>query len=96
MRRYAIYYAPAEDSALTRTAASWLGRDAFNGETLPLPPANGLARDEWLAVTADPRLYGFHATLKPPFRLAQGATAGELRRRLRDFAAAQRPFEARL
>jgi hypothetical protein len=30
------------------------------------------------AVTAEPRTYGFHATLKPPMRLAPGATEDDL------------------
>lgn len=64
--RYALYYAPPADHPLTRLAANWLGRDVFSGVKLtraePLPP-------HWEPVIADPRHYGFHATLKPPMRL---------------------------
>lgn len=93
MRRLAIYYAPPEDSALARTAAEWLGRDAFTGTVLP-PPENGFSRQVWEAATMDPRVYGFHATLKPPFRLAEGVSEEELRDRLSRFAASRQAFQA--
>jgi len=92
MRRFAIYYAPNESASLTRAAAAWLGRDAFTGAVLQAPETNGISREQWDAVVSDPRAYGFHATLKPPFRLADGATEQDLRARLRRFAAARRPF----
>ena len=40
--------------------------DAGGGEDLAQPEVPGLA-----AMTADPRRYGFHATIKPPFRLRE-------------------------
>ncbi|MCU0855258.1 MAG: DUF1045 domain-containing protein, partial [Rhodobacteraceae bacterium] len=39
-------------------------------------------------ITATPRRYGFHATLKPPFRLAEGRSAEELRAAVAELAAA--------
>jgi hypothetical protein len=39
------------------------------------------------AMTVDARRYGFHATLKPPFRLAEGRTAEELDAAVARFAA---------
>lgn len=83
MPRYAIYFTPPPGHALARIAALWLGRDAF-GEG-PAEGEPGAA--EWVA---EPRRYGFHATLKAPFRLAEGASAEELRAALRDFAATTR------
>lgn len=70
-RRYAIYYAPPPASPLARFGADWLGwdadagclRDGFDLPGLPRPRAE---------ITATPRRYGFHATLKAPFRLAPG------------------------
>lgn len=60
--RAAVYAAPAPDSALARLAAAWLGRDAFTGRaTRPADPA----RDP---LVAEPARYGFHATLRAPFR----------------------------
>jgi putative phosphonate metabolism protein len=96
MKRYAVYYAPAQEEPLTAAASSWLGRCVFTGAALPRPQADGISHEEWESITADPRVYGFHATLKPPFRLAEGRDAGELIDRLRHFAASRRPFEVSL
>lgn len=76
--RYAIYFTPPRDHALTRAASAWLGRDAFSGLTLPHPERTGLALGELAFFTAVPRRYGFHATLKAPFRLADGVGEGDL------------------
>jgi hypothetical protein len=65
--RIAIYYAPAPDDPLFAAGATWLGRDPESGVPSPQPDIPGIAE-----VTAEPRLYGFHATLKPPMRLAEG------------------------
>jgi putative phosphonate metabolism protein len=84
--RYAIYHCPEADSDLYRAASDWLGYDAVSGwEIVPDLPAD-IAEAEWRAATDAPRTYGFHATLKPPFRLAAGRTEGELRGALSDFA----------
>ena len=45
------------------------------------------------ALTEAPRHYGFHGTLKPPFHLADGCDAGDLRRAMAGFAARQAAFE---
>lgn len=66
--RYAVYWAPPVDSALHTFGTAWLGRDCATGETLP--PPGGIDTETWRAATADPRVYGFHGTLKPPFRTA--------------------------
>lgn len=73
--RYAIYYAPSPDSPLHRFGATLLGYDAASGDDLPFP--NGVTPD-WHEVTQDPRKYGFHATLKAPFTLADGKREGDL------------------
>ena len=65
--RAALYYAPALDDPLWTSGCAWLGRDPETGALLPQPSLPGIAE-----VTAAPRLYGLHATLKPPMRLAQG------------------------
>jgi putative phosphonate metabolism protein len=65
--RVAVYYAPQPDDALFAEAAAWLGRDPESGAQVPHPDIPNIAD-----VTAEPRLYGFHATLKPPMRLAEG------------------------
>lgn len=72
MKRYAIYFAPPE-GALARTAAAWLGWDAAAGCPVPQPEFPDLPRP-LAELTAEPQKYGFHATLKAPFRLAEGRT----------------------
>ncbi|MFO1171703.1 MAG: DUF1045 domain-containing protein [Hyphomicrobiaceae bacterium] len=37
-----------------------------------------MAEGDWLDWTVDPRRYGFHATLKAPFRLSPGSTREDL------------------
>ncbi|VIO81405.1 DUF1045 domain-containing protein [Bradyrhizobium ivorense] len=73
--RYAIYYAPAQDSMLHRFGSAMLGYDAVDGADLPFP--DGVAAD-WRELTEDPRKYGFHATLKAPISLADGKHEAEL------------------
>ena len=65
--RVALYYAPCRSDALSKAGVAWLGRDAELGVAMPHPDVAGLA-----GVTETPRLYGFHATLRPPMRLAAG------------------------
>lgn len=91
--RYAIYFAPPADDRLSQTAARWLGRDAFTGETNELPAPAGLDADTRHALTADPRRYGFHGTLKAPFALAQDRSEAELIAAFEAFAADLEPFE---
>ena len=65
--RFAIYFVPAAASALYRFGASVLGYDCYTGEAIAHPQA--LPEAEWAKLTAEPTTYGFHATLKAPFRL---------------------------
>lgn len=92
--RYAIYYAPAAGSALWTKASAWLGRDAFSGRSPARPDLAALAGLDVGALTADPRHYGFHATLKAPFELAADMTEAELVSAARGFAHAMTPFDA--
>lgn len=75
MKRFAVYYAPRPGDLAARTAA-WLG---WNPETrrevtqpdlpaLLCPPAE---------LTRDPRKYGFHGTIRAPFRLAEGISPAD-------------------
>ncbi|AXV17056.1 hypothetical protein CYG48_15975 [Neorhizobium sp. SOG26] len=90
--RYALYYSPAEDHPLTAAASRWLGRNAFLDESFPTSDVSGLACGDVHQLTADPRRYGFHATLKAPFELAPGKTEAELLAALAAFAAATPAF----
>jgi len=90
--RYAIYYAPDQDDPLGRAAEHWLGRSAFGGQTLAPAAAGSFSAAEIAFHTAAARRYGFHATLKAPFRLAQGRSEAELMAALSKFAADREPF----
>lgn len=96
MSRYAIYYAPAARDPLWAFGSSVLGYDAARGVRMEFPDHPLLRRaplEDW---TAEPRQYGFHATLKPPFALAPGASEAALIDAARDFAGTQTPFDAGL
>lgn len=54
--RYAVYFCPRPDTALARFGESWFEE---NSATADIPSS----------LIAQARRYGFHATLKPPFRL---------------------------
>jgi len=88
--RYAIYYAPVPASDLDRFGAQLLGYDAFTGQDLPFPDGVMEATPDWRELSSDPRKYGFHATLKAPFSLAQGRTEAELLVACAAFAATPR------
>lgn len=91
--RHAVYFAPAADTALWHLASAVIGRDATTGETLPFPDAPPCDAADWEELTAEPRRYGFHATLKAPFELAEGTTEAGLLDAARAFAATSRPFD---
>ena len=86
--RVAIYYAPRPDDPLFSAAASWLGRDPESDASLRQPDVPDIAE-----VTSEPRVYGFHATLKPPMRLAAGASWDDLVDAARALAAQLAPFD---
>jgi putative phosphonate metabolism protein len=88
--RYAIYDAPPPGSALEEFGRTWIGRDAVTDTALAQPRVAGLAADRLAQLTADPRKYGFHGTLKPPFALADSVNADELRTALHAYARRRR------
>ncbi len=73
--RYAIYV--LAEGALHEEASRWLGWDPRTGKTLPHPDVDGLSAPVE-DLTATPRKYGFHGTIKPPFRLAAGESRATL------------------
>jgi putative phosphonate metabolism protein len=76
--RYAAYFAPAPGTRWWAFGCAWLGYDAAAGQRIAQPAIPGVAADAFAALTAAPRRYGFHATLKPPMRLAAGAGEADL------------------
>ena len=91
--RYALYYAPRAEEALAVAASRWLGRNADTGEARELVPVTGISHERLSAIVADPRLYGFHGTLKPPMVLAEGATERDFVDAVGAFAATQRQID---
>lgn len=71
--RYALYWAP-DPGPLADFAAAWLGWDVAKGCAVAHPDVPGLPLP-LAEITATPRIYGFHGTVKPPFRLAAGTDA---------------------
>jgi putative phosphonate metabolism protein len=89
--RYAVYYAPPP-GALADFGAAWLGWDAARGRetappTIPALPASPHE------LSAPARKYGFHATLKPPFRLAVASSEDALSADLSQLAARLAPVQ---
>jgi putative phosphonate metabolism protein len=91
--RYALYFTPPASDPLTLTAAAWLGRNAFTGAPLEQPAVAGFDAAALAGLTADPRRYGFHATLKAPFTLAEGRSEAELVTEIGRFSAEAATFE---
>jgi len=79
--RHALYFAPAAHHPLWAAGCRWLGRDAASGAV----DGGGLHREA-------PRRYGFHATLKPPFALRDGASRSQLLAALARFVDERSPF----
>lgn len=90
-RRHAIYFAPPRAGGLARFGAAWLGWDPEAGRACPRP-----ANAPEPAVVAEPARYGFHATLKAPFRLAEGEGAESLDAAAGALAASLPAFAMRL
>ena len=78
--RWALYFSPGTDTELGRLGREWLSAG--------FEPA--------AAWTSAPRRYGFHATLKAPFRLAPGFDLKTLISAVAEWAAEQHPFEVLL
>ena len=76
--RYAVYFVPAPQVALAERGGRWLGYDIELGTNFVPSAFDGLLQERWAEITRAPRHYGFHATLKPPFRLAEGCSATAL------------------
>jgi 2'-5' RNA ligase len=91
--RYAIYLAPPPCTPLWQFGSKVLGHDAVSGLDVHGFAPDGMDAPTWRRMTMRPRAYGFHATLKAPFRLAEGCDRDGLVRALSDFAAARDAFD---
>lgn len=93
--RYAIYFTLAQNDPLYQLAAQWFGYDFYQGSKpsirmdhhallKPLFPYSDF--------NAKASLYGFHATLKPPFRLKPRVSHKQLVKILKHFSRLHSPF----
>lgn len=77
--RVAIYAAPNPGSDWWERGSEWLGRCASRRCALAMPAIAQVDPAVQTALTADPRRYGWHATLKAPFRLSLQSNLWALR-----------------
>lgn len=87
--RVAIYFTPGPNDPLTVAASAWLGRDAFSGAEFE--PPSGILPGDWHVATAQPRRYGFHATLKAPFTPTADTSLADIESDLSHFCLDTRP-----
>jgi 2'-5' RNA ligase len=90
--RYAIYFAPAPDTAFWSFGSRVLGYDAATGLDVPGFTLPGTTEERWRSIVARPRTYGFHAALKAPFHL-NDADEGDLMSALDAFARGRPPID---
>lgn len=88
-KRYAVYVAP-EPGPLADFGAAWLGWDCLAGRNVDHPEVPGLPVP-LAEITETPRKYGMHATMKPPFRLCDGAGEAALRAAFEGFCRTATP-----
>lgn len=92
MIRYAVYYAPRGDEALAVEASQWLGYSPDSGRPRPQPRVSVLLPERLAEITAEPRVYGFHGTLKAPIALIDEISEREFIDAVGRFAVVQRAF----
>ncbi len=85
--RCAVYFAPAINSPWGESGRRWLGRCAMTNERFTQPIVEGASADDVAEILAEPVRYGWHATLKAPFRLSEGVLVSDLQAALRSLAA---------
>lgn len=91
--RYAIYFSPEPESDLWLFGSRWLGRDSATGDDIKRLTMNAIKPKRLREITATAAKYGFHATLKPPFKLSKGHDREMLDEALEAFAAAHNPVK---
>jgi putative phosphonate metabolism protein len=91
--RYALYFAEPATDPLMQLGNAWLGRDTFTGKDLAQPEIQDLGAERFRELTADPRRYGFHGTLKAPFSLREEQSEDALLQACAEFASEIAPYE---
>ncbi|MEJ6394241.1 DUF1045 domain-containing protein [Gymnodinialimonas sp. 2305UL16-5] len=86
-KRFGLYVVP--EGALFEAGSAWLGWDSATGTTVEHPIVPGI--DNAMDLTATPRKYGIHGTIKPPFGLATDYTPEGLHRAAAAFCGTRAP-----
>ncbi len=90
--RYAIYYVPETDTPLAQFGRSWFGYDVETSKDIGHQSVYGLSPEFIKKITETPRHYGFHGTLKAPFRLEANQSLDDLKDQLACFATRRYSF----
>lgn len=91
--RFAVYYAPEQESDLGRFGSRWVGRCSRTGLPFEQPELPGFSRDQVRELTGAPRHYGFHATLVPPFALRESCSVDNFLAHVQAAAWGLHPFD---
>ncbi|GHB38174.1 hypothetical protein GCM10007094_29400 [Pseudovibrio japonicus] len=84
--RYSIYFTHPQSAKLTKLGSQWLGRSAFSNNSMEHPSLTGIEPTRLQSLTINARRYGFHATMKPPFKLAEGRSPDDVKAAFTAFA----------
>ena len=86
-KRYAIYYVPSENSELDLFGKCWLGWDPYKGEETTKSDLSKLPSfKKFSSLVLTPKQYGFHGTIKAPFRLKNKYTYNDLENKVREIS----------
>lgn len=91
--RAAVYYAPSPDSVWWAAGSEWLGRCAMTDRLLQQPVVNHVTAAQFFQLTAEPRRYGWHATLKAPFSLGDGRSLSDVLDAMERLCAGREAFD---
>lgn len=90
-RRYAVFYCPPP-GVFAAFGAAWLGWDSAGGCVRAHPEISGI--DGTIGpITKRARKYGFHGTIKAPFRMAEGQNFNQLRAAFEDVCRQMTPVQ---
>jgi putative phosphonate metabolism protein len=89
--RFAIYFTPPPNSRLARFGAAMLGYDCDSAREVAQLAVPGIDPTALAGAAAEPRRYGFHATLMAPFHLDAKTSEAALAAHLETFAARRTP-----
>lgn len=90
-KRVAIFYAPGSQTPLANFGAHWLGWDVEHAKRVPHSQVDGLPAPI-SELVATPQKYGFHGTLKAPFRIRDDQTIDGLKDAMKAFSDQCKPF----